>query len=140
MKRLVYLLISVLLISIAVFAGYRYINRPVASTSGKDAQITVTPQNLLADFEKDENAANIKYLDKVIAVKGKINSIKADNKDNISLILDTGNPISGIVCNLEKSQSEKSARLKTNDEVKIKGVCSGMLMDVILVSCVIEND
>jgi putative nucleic acid binding protein len=140
MKKLAYILISLLLISIAAFAVYRYINRPVASTSGKDAQITVTPQKLLADFEKDENAANIKYLDKVIAVKGKINSIKTDNKNNISVILDTGNPMSGISCNLEKSQYRKSERLKTNDEVKIKGVCSGMLMDVVMVSCVIDND
>jgi len=118
---------------------YYYLNRSVPGISGKKADFSLTPQNLLADFTANEQSANARYLDKVILTEGKINSIKSDEKNNVNIVLDTGDPMSGISCVLDKDETEKSEKLKLNDAVKIKGVCTGMLMDVIMVNCVIED-
>jgi hypothetical protein len=45
--------------------------------------------------------------------------------------LETGNPMSMIICELEDGREAGS--VKAGDEIKIKGMCSGYLSDVILV-------
>lgn len=139
MKKSSYIIIAILFVCAGAIGTYYYLNRSVAGISGTKADFSLTPQNLLADFTKDEHSANARYLDKVIVTEGKINSIKSDEKNNVNIVLDTGDPMSSISCVLDKDETEKSEKLKLNDAVKIKGVCTGMLMDVIMVNCVIED-
>ncbi|MEO5569471.1 MAG: hypothetical protein ABIT08_06100 [Bacteroidia bacterium] len=139
MKKSSYIIIAVLVVCAGAVGTYYYVNRSVSGISGKKADFSLTPQNLLADFIADEKSANARYLDKVIVTEGKINLIKSDEKNNVNIILNTGDPMSSISCVLDKDETEKSEKLQPNDPVKIKGVCTGMLMDVILVNCVIEE-
>jgi putative nucleic acid binding protein len=139
MKKVSYIIIAVLFVCAGAFGAYYYLNRSVAGISGKEADFSLTPQNLLADFTNDEQSANARYLDKVILTEGKINSIKSDEKNNVNIVLDTGDPMSSVSCVLDKRETGKSEKLRPNDPVKIKGVCTGMLMDVIMVNCVIED-
>jgi|SRR6185436_8184377 len=139
MKKSFYIIIAVLFAGAGAIGAYYYINRSVSGISGKKADFSLTPQHLLADFTADEQSANVRYLDKVIVTEGKINSIKSDEKNNVNIVLDTGDPMSSISCVLDKEEAKKSEKLRPNDPVKIKGVCTGMLMDVIMVNCVIED-
>jgi hypothetical protein len=44
-----------------------------------------------------------------------------------------------VVCYLVKDEFKKSAQIKEGQEVVLKGICTGFLMDVILVKCIIIN-
>lgn len=135
MKYLKYL---VLVIAVVAGVGYYMWNKPKQSIERKQADYVMVPENLLQEFQVNEESANKKYLDKIVSVKGKINSMKADTKGITSIQIDTGDPLSNISCQLTKDQSEKNTALKEGGDIQVKGICTGILMDVVLVDCVVE--
>jgi len=132
MKKLAFIA-SILILSAAIYGYYLY-NKPVASVSNQTAALTLNAKELLAAFETDEEAANSAYLDKLILVKGKVSKI-AEGEKNHSIYLETSNMMSSIICELESGVNHN---LKPGDNTSIKGICSGYLMDVVLVRSVIE--
>ena len=87
-------------------------------------------------FNSDEAAANLKYLDKVIAVKGIIADIKIDSSTGqASVILDSGDPLSAVTCSFYNDEIGAVQKLSMGTEVVIKGKCTGKLMDVVLNNC-----
>ena len=128
------LIAFVLLVFIGAGYAYYMYNKPVESLDRKDADVTITADQLIKDYEADENTANQKYLGKVVIVSGKITDITTeDGKKKINL--ETSNPISAVICEME--ENHKTEDLKAGDNVKIKGMCSGYLSDVILVQSII---
>jgi tRNA_anti-like len=114
--------------------GWNEFNRKHAATSEIEAVFTKTAAELVQDFETDENKANQTYNDKVVAVKGNI--VKLENNDSIhNVILKGTTAMSSVLCQFEKSDPEIFENKKEGDEIIIKGVCTGLLMDVILVRC-----
>ena len=61
-----------------------------------------------------------------------------DKKGNYNLTLQ-GPDLAGIGCEFENKLQNKLATLKEGQTIKVKGICTGILMDVVLVDCVIEN-
>ena len=129
--------ILIALIVLAVIgAGYGYYmyNKPVESLESKEADVTISADQLISDYGSDEKTANEKYLGKVVVVSGKIGTItNEDGKKKVNL--ETSNPISSVICEME--DNKKTEDLKTGDNIKVKGMCSGYLSDVILVQAVI---
>lgn len=108
--------------------GFYMFNKPLESTMSMKADYSIEPGVLLAAFEEDEAAANTKYLDKVIEVKGQVQKIeKADDK--IAVYLETDNLMSSIIFQME----EAGVQFEKGEEVTLKGICTGYLMDVVLV-------
>ena len=103
----------------------------------------ITPEYFLAasllyeEFETGEEAANTKYMDKVIQVTGTVAEILLNNEGDINLVLREEEDFSGIHCSFGKGEQEKLSSVKTGDEVTVKGFCTGMLMDVVLNRCVL---
>ena len=125
-----------LLAAIGAITGFYLYNKPVKSTSAKNSDLVVQSQDLFAAYERNEIDANRKYLNKVVSVVGNISSMtKEDNNDIITL--ETGTGMFGIVCKMEQGEMAKQ-QLKAGDSVKLKGVCTGMLMDAVLIRCVFE--
>jgi hypothetical protein len=116
--------------------GYLQYNKGHKETVGAKADITISPQDLLNAFETDENAANQKYLDKIIEIEG---IVKAFNQTETgsSLSLETGSEMSAIICEFETANAVKD--IPIGQKVKIKGFCTGKLMDVVLVRCSLVN-
>ncbi len=131
-----------ILISLVVLAligggiGYYMYNKPVESLEHKKADVMVSADQLLKEYESDEKTANEKYLGKVVEVSGKVADItNEEGKKKVNL--ETSNPISSIICEMEEKMS--TGDLKAGDNVKMKGMCSGYLSDVILVqSCIVK--
>ena len=120
------------------FIGYKMYNKPHINVAEKSIDITITANILLADFSSDETKANAKYLDKIIAVKGRVTKV-AFNGEKAAISLQTKDDFGSVVCYLVKDEFKKSAEIKEGQEVILKGICTGFLMDVILVKCVIMN-
>jgi len=128
-----YLLFAVLgLALIGAFSYFSFMNAPKASSKGKKVEVSVTATELFQQFEQDEVASNTKYMSKIIAVTGVIEEIEEDENGAIVLFLRTGDDFAGVLCTLESTQKDKASSLKIGDSVTVKGVCTGMLMEVVI--------
>jgi len=128
-----YLLFAVLgLALIGAFSYFSFMNVPKASSKGKEVELSVTATELFQQFEQDEAASNTKYISKIIAVTGVIEEIEEDENDGVVLFLRTGDDFAGVLCTLESTQKDKASSLKIGDSVTVKGVCTGMLMEVVI--------
>ncbi len=141
MKKWKKILLGILLVAIAA-AGYGFYmyNKKPADVRTLTANYELTAAALLADFNKDETEANTKYLDKVIAVSGKVTEIKLEPATGQATVtLDSGDPMAAITCSFYNNETASVKNLKQGDAVVIKGKCTGKLMDVVLNKCSIEK-
>ncbi len=132
------LLIATIVVACAVYGFYMYKKKP-ADVRKESAAYELTATSLVAAFNKDENSANKKYIDKVLAVKGKIAGIKADSTGQATVFLDSGDPMASVTCSFYPDEIAAAKTLHQGDEVTIKGRCTGKLMDVVLNKCSINK-
>lgn len=90
-------------------------------------------------FEKDELFVNEIYLDKVVEVKGEVQQVLINEEGGISLILNSGNDMFGVICQFDELMEYQKMMFEFGEEVMVKGICIGMLMDVVLVCCVVKG-
>jgi hypothetical protein len=128
------LLIVLLLGVIGAGVGYYMYNKPVASLEHKKADLEITAAGLIEAYEANEKAADSIYLGKIVAVSGKISEI-TNEEGKLKINLETSSPIALIICEMEAGVNADLK--KPGDEIKIKGLCSGYLSDVILVQSTI---
>lgn len=119
--------------------GVYLFNKPHQSIKSVDADYQEAAPELVARFQEDEESCNKKYLGKVIEVTGSVSDIAIDEKGVLNVTL-TGGDLSGVICQFEKANQEAALHLKKGESVSIKGICTGCLMDVILVDCVISSN
>jgi hypothetical protein len=121
------------ILGILVLAGvgyglYQY-NRGAKDLSAATPDLVVTATALAADFLKDEESSNTKYLNKVVQVSGKVTKIEFPVSPRPGKIVLFADSSSSVIC--EMAMDER-LDIKVGDEAKINGTCSGYLMDVIL--------
>jgi hypothetical protein len=123
---------------IAAFIGYKMYNKPHVDVAEASADVSISANKILNAFSTDEAAANTKYLDKIVAVKGEISDIKVE-KDKGIITLKTNDDFGSILCNLSSEATKKISSLKVGQTITVKGICTGFLMDVVLVKSEIIN-
>jgi uncharacterized membrane protein len=134
-KWLPILLLAVL--SIGVYAWREY-HREQESTEDLTIVFTKTANEIVQEFEKSESTANSLYNDKVLAINGKI--VQINTTDTTQQIILAG-PVSsgGVICDFESNERSKIKALTVGSEVKVVGVCTGFLMDVVMVRCILKT-
>ncbi len=131
-KRILFIVLIIGVIG--AFVGYKISNKSHLDISAATPKINIKATQLIDDFLLDETIANTKYLDKLIAVTGTISSFKIeDEKAIISLM--TNDDFGSVLCHLSKEATQNLPELKVGNTIQIKGICTGFLMDVILVRC-----
>ena len=135
MKKII-LLISILAVTAAAF-GFYYYNKPRTGVSGIEAAYNLDAKTLFEEYNADENAANAKYLGKAIEVSGTVTSVTTDDRGTMNIMLSTGNEMGAVNCQFEKQN--KMPEAKEGSSITVKGFCSGLLLDVVLVDCEIVN-
>jgi hypothetical protein len=118
--------------------GYYMWNKPHAEIG--QPNFTITATELAAEFTADDAKATEKYvgsMDKMIVVQvsGTVASIENDSS-GVSLSLETGDPINGVSCVLDKFTKQQKTDYKVGDNVVLKGICTGKLTDVVIDRCV----
>ena len=126
------LILTVLGVGLAFFNYHR----PPKNLAKIKSDFTMDANNLFSDFEKDELLANDKYLDKVIEVSGTVKEVTIENDKIISISLESEDGMFGIICQLDEHTQHPRTHFKEGEKVTLKGICTGMLMDVVLVRCV----
>jgi len=77
-----------------------------------------------------ENAANKKYLGKVLEIEGKIIDKSIDRRDAGVIRLSQNNK-SEVMVSLTNDQTSKLNNYKVGDVIKIKGKCNGFIQEVV---------
>lgn len=116
--------------------GYYQWNRPPQDMASAKVDMTLDAKAIYDEFVADENAANAKYLDKVILVQGTVASVDKSNGQE-AIMLDTGDPMGGVMCELDPLVKHEVTEFKEGDQVKFKGTCSGKISDVQISRCVL---
>lgn len=110
--------------------GYYLYQKPKADMTEVKTDEFMKASDLVAEFEADESAAEMKYLDKTLEIQGVIKEINESG-----LVLEGGNDLVGVLCEFENMEDAKSLAVQKN--VKIKGICTGKLLDVVLSRCIV---
>jgi len=114
------------------FFIYLY-NKPHRNIAGATTDIKIQAGELYQKYSENEGEANELFLDKVIEVKGQVRAIsQADHQT--SIILDTDDEMFGIACTLNATPEELKD-IQEGQNVAVKGLCVGMLSDVVLIKC-----
>jgi len=131
------IIIGILVLGIiGAFIAYKMYNKPHVNVEEASADISITADKILNDFSSDENSANLKYLDKIIEVKGAISEI---NIEKGIITIETNDDFGSVLCHLSEEASRKIGGLQQGQIIVVKGICTGFLMDVILVKCEFIN-
>ncbi|QQR87163.1 MAG: hypothetical protein IPJ76_02735 [Flavobacteriales bacterium] len=109
------LILGIVAASVGGWYAYREYNRGVESTAEESAAATLNAEQLVADFVADENAANTKYVGKVVEVVGTVKSIEG----NI-VYLGVGAADDVVVCTFTSTPMTRVAT-----PVRIRGEVSG---------------
>ncbi len=135
MKKII--LYGILLVAgIGAIVGYRMWNKPHKDILHASADVTVDAKTLYNTYETDEAAANGNYLDKIIVVSGTVRETSTDETGSVKVMLASDSEMGGVLCELDPLSEHKRTTFQVGEQVKLKGKCDGMLMDVVLTRCV----
>jgi len=100
---------------------------PHRDVQSVEAFATISANDLVAEYLKDNAAANLKYLaddgdSKVLNITGRVSSVDTDQKMQLVLILKDEGAAIGVSCTFMESTNKNAEKLKIGDQVKIKGV------------------
>lgn len=133
------IVIGLIIIIVSLFFIIKLYNKPFLDIKNSTPKFKVTAQEILNDFEVNEKLANEKYVDNVILIKGVIAGISFEN--GISIITLKGeNDFPNIICHMLPKDNLGILKLKKEEQIMVKGVCTGYLLDVMMVRCVLTND
>ncbi len=109
MKKSQIIIVSLLVVVVMGFTGYNYVMHGGARDLATEAaNYTVTSQEITKEFSANTEVANKKYLEKAVAIKGTITSIKGNE-----VIVDNT-----IICTLKEKLNPS---IKENQLITLKG-------------------
>ncbi|GAA4278612.1 OB-fold protein [Aquimarina mytili] len=138
-KTKIILINAVLIIILAViFISVTVFNKPHTDVSENTPNFYLEATNVLEEFQDNETQANTKYLEQVLQITGTISELNiTDEKGVISL--SDNDSFGSVMCHIDAKENSKLTTLKVGQMITIKGICTGYLMDVVLVKCIILN-
>jgi len=121
-----------------LYSLYLY-NKPFRNVEKSKADIEISLKELIEEYKQDEVSANSKYLDKLIQIEGIITDISINNGNSVLTVSESKNNPS-IICNMSPNYNVNALKLKIGDKVSVKGICTGYLLDIILINCVLTKN
>lgn len=134
--KILIIIVSVLIVGIA--SAYLYLRyMPEDSVSVKSTDYVIAAANLVNEYEANAQAADAKYIDRVLEVSGTIYEISTDQNNSTVIIIQDEEMGTGVLCTLTNESQKAAKKLKEGDVISIKGTCTGMVFEVVLNKCVI---
>jgi hypothetical protein len=125
----------VILVLLAVSYGWFLYTKKTVDTRKQTADIELRSVDLLSAFKMDESAASRKYIDKVLIVSGKVMTVQVTTNGQATLILNAEDPFSSVTCSFYSDGAASVKTIMPGTMVRVKGMCTGILSDVILNKC-----
>ncbi len=131
------LLALLALAAVGAGVGYYLWNKPHENIGNAKAALTVSAEQLYADFSADEAAANTKYgADQTIEVTGKVKESSKAEDGSVKIMLETGQDF-GVLCELDPLTQHARTDFAAGDDIALKGKCAGLNLDVQMARCVV---
>ncbi len=127
---------GLLLALIGGAVGFYLWNKPHENMDKAKTDVEISAGELFTAFAENEAQANEDYLDKVIAVAGKVREVSKSPEGIVKVTLDSGDEMFGVICQLDELSDHQRTEFQPGESVTFKGKCTGMLMDVVMVRCV----
>ena len=89
------------------------------------AVLKIGAEQLRAEYEENEVAADEKYEDKILYVNGVIDDIGKDILDTPYITLNDGTTFNSVQCMFKKADEPILAGLKKGQEITVRGKCEG---------------
>lgn len=134
-RKKILLFAGVLVCLLAGGTGYYLYNKPRTSAAETSTDDSVTAKELYGTFAKDEPTANKLYVNKVLEVSGTVMQVDKNGQEVTVLLSGGGRDAGGVNCSL--SANTTADLPKSGESIRIKGLCTGFLMDVSLVDATI---
>jgi hypothetical protein len=131
------LIAAVICGAIGGIIGLYFYNKKDPNLAKVKPDYVIDVSSLVNEFNRDENIASAKYVDKVLEVTGAILAIEPTSDSTMNITLSAENQMTGVICSFKDIRDPASLNLSEGKEITIRGVCSGMLMDVLLNNCAI---
>jgi len=128
LKKIIPIGISLLIVALIILYYY--------PSQHKVTALPVTVEQLLADYNASEENGDATYLNKRLEVSGTITEVSESN--GAVLVLLKGEEGNYVSCSPSKEQDWNALSLKSGDDIVVTGICTGMLMDVLLSDCTIQ--
>lgn len=126
--------VMIMFIAATSYGWYLYNKKP-ADTRQQTAATEIGAAALVKCFQQNEAGATKQYVDKLIIVSGKVTGVQIDADGHATVFLETGDPLSAVTCSFYNEEMQTVKKLAAGSAVKIKGICTGILTDVILNKC-----
>lgn len=97
----------------------------------------ISAVDLQKAFEDNETAATARYVKKVLEVSGVVESVKSVEGNVLNVTIKSGSDLSSVICTFPEATDQ--SKFTAGSTVKVRGECSGYLMDVLLNNCVLVN-
>ena len=137
-KKILYSILFVIVL-LGVIGIYIFF-KPEKSLLNLKPNYKLTAIELFNEYSSNEEAANTKFLGKIIQVTGTIHEINLEDSIRTTVILETEDMFSGVTCVLNDRYASQQKEILIGSEVTIKGECSGKLIDVVLNNCVLIDE
>lgn len=128
-----------ILFALPAWYGYKQYERKNKDLAYVRPDVQMTCTDLIRCFEADERSANQKFLDKIIAVTGKVKDVNKDEKGYYTLVLGEDSAMSSVRCSMDTTHAQHLGLVRTGNQITIQGACTGFNSDELLGSDVIMN-
>lgn len=135
MRRILLGILALLLLFGGAWVYMQY-NKPHREASSEAPHASMSAEELYNAYTEDESLADSLWLDKVLAIKGTVRAYSTGQEP--TLYMEAGNDLGLVVCTFSSNNVPKELP-KAGDMVRVKGICAGYTMDVVLVRCELET-
>jgi hypothetical protein len=143
-KRKIFLLIIVIGLALAGWYAYKEYVRTNKDLANVNADVKISADDLIKEYEKNDSLANKKYLGNIVETTGNVKSIEKDDNDYYTIVLADSSSMSSVRCSVDTVHREDAAQLVAGSSATMRGACTGfnkdevgLGSDVILNRCVI---
>ena len=112
------------------------INRQQPDTRKVKTEASLTAIELLYQLDGEDKEDLGKYIEKAIEIKGELFQVTQKN-GVYSLLLQGQHSKALVLCEMQMDQTDFVENLTVGQQVTVKGILKGFLLDVILLNCII---
>ena len=124
---------------IAIVYALKQYNKPHTNIRTSKPEMLMLSGSLIEAFEIDEGKATQLYTGKIIQISGTIFAVNTKDGNNIITFQDQVSQAS-VICHFDSEEALSLFNLEKGQKATIKGECSGFLLDVIMIRCVLINE
>lgn len=127
-RRKIIISIVIVLIAAAAIYSYQEYYRSNKDLRYVKAAVTVDAVALINEFVASESAADARYRNKIIAVRGMVKSVDTTG-DQYSIAMGDTNQLSSVRFSMDSSFVQQAAAVKRGMTITVKGAITGFKKD-----------